>query len=134
MKQSKQRYGWIAVSVLLLVTGGAVALHKGAEKERIPVTLRVDFGPAGKPAYEGELLVDRGSTPKDAVSVVFPIQSGSICCNTREISAINGVRAEPSLNRWWTCRIQGRRKGVSPFRTALRPGDEVSWIYVEQPQ
>jgi len=111
-----------------------LALYGGSGKERVPVTLRVDFGVAGRPAYEGELLVDRGSTPKDAVSMVFPIQSGSICCNTREISAIDGVRADPASNRWWTCRLNGARKRVSPFRTALRRGDVVAWIYVEQPQ
>lgn len=100
---------------------------------RLPVTVRVDFGPAGKPLREERLLVDRGSTPKDAVSLLFPIQSGDVCCNTREIASIDGVRPDPAKNRWWVCRLNGGKR-VSPFRTQLKPDDLVEWIYHEQPQ
>jgi hypothetical protein len=99
---------------------------------RLPVVVRVDFGPAGKPSREERMLVDRGSTPKDAVSLLFPIQSGAVCCNTREVEAIDGVRPDPATNRWWTCRLNGSRK-VSPFRTPLKSGDLVEWIYLEEP-
>ena len=125
----------ITVVVIGLALAGVAAKGwpKGSGDQRIPVTLHVDFGLAGKPVYDGELLVDPGSTPKDVVSVVFPIQSGSICCHTRELSAIDGVRAEPPLNRWWTCVLNGSGR-VSPFRTALRRGDRVEWRYIEQSQ
>lgn len=101
--------------------------------DRIPVVVRVDFGPAGKPLREERLLIDRGSTPKDAVSLLFPIQSGEVCCNTREIASIDGVRPDPAKNRWWTCRLNGGTR-VSPFRTQLKAGNLVEWTYKETPQ
>lgn len=79
-----------------VVAASCVALHAWAApvvaaEEQIPptperfvVTVRVDFGPAHQPAHEEQLSVDAGTTPKDAVSLLFPIQSGEVCCNTRE--------------------------------------------------
>ena len=101
--------------------------------ERLPVSVRVDFGPAGKPAREEHLMVDKGSTPKDAVSLLFPIQSGATCCNTRELAAIDGVRSDPATNRWWTCRLNGKGD-FSPFLRELAAEDRIEWTYVEQLQ
>ena len=101
--------------------------------ERLPVIVRVDFGPAGKPGREERLMVDQGSTPKDVVSLLFPIQSGATCCNTRELAAIDGVRSDPATNRWWTCRLNGQGH-FSPFLKELKAEDRVEWIYVEQLQ
>lgn len=126
---------WRAVLCGAVVLASAVSLEAALdERDRLPVTLRVDFGPAGKPAYEEALRVDKGSTPKDVVSLAFPIQSGATCCDTREVAAIDGVRSEPAANRWWTCQINGSKHGVSPYRTKLRAGDRVEWIYVQESQ
>lgn len=122
------------VSALVCVwasVGGAAEPEK--TPKRLPVVVRVDFGTAGKPVREEQLLVDEGTTPKDAVSLVFPIQSGATCCNTRELAAIDGIWADPAQNRWWTCRINGSTK-IGPFRTELHSGDQVEWVYVEQSQ
>jgi hypothetical protein len=101
--------------------------------ERFPVVVKVDFGSANKPAREERVMVDEGSTAKEVVSLLFPIQSGAMCCNTRELAAIDGVWAEPTQNRWWTCRINGSTH-IGPFRTELHSGDQVEWIYIEQAQ
>ena len=101
--------------------------------ERLAVTVRVDFGPAGKPAREERLMVDKGSTPKDAVSLLFPIQSGATCCNTRELASIDGVRSDPTTNRWWTFRLNGQTN-FSPFLKELVAEDTVEWTYIGQPQ
>ena len=101
--------------------------------KRFPVVVRVDFGPAGKPAREEQVLADEGSTAKDVVSLLLPIQSGAICCNTRELAAIDGVWADPAKNLWWTCRINGSTK-IGPFRTELQAGDRVEWTYITQSQ
>lgn len=100
---------------------------------KLPVMVRVDFGPAGKPAREKSFEVDQGTTAKDAVSLLLPIQSAAVCCNTRELAAIDGVWADASQNRWWTCRINGSGK-IGPFRTELKAGDLVEWKYIEEPQ
>lgn len=101
--------------------------------ERFPVVVKVDFGSAEKPVREERVMVDEGSTAKDVVSLLFPIQSGATCCNTRELAAIDGVWADPAQNRWWTCRINGSTK-IGPFRTELHWGDQVEWVYVGQAQ
>ena len=128
-----RRAGTLLICLCGILAIAPLGCSANREHDRLPVTLRVDFGPVGKPAYEGALMVDAGSTPKDLVSVAFPIQSGSICCNTREVSAIDGVRTEPARNRWWTCRLNGSAR-VSPHRTPLHRGDRVEWMFVEQPQ
>lgn len=123
----------IAVVALSCVAAGCGDRRTPSKAKRVPIVITVDFGPAGKPAREEYLLVDAGSTPKDAVSILFPIQSGDICCNTREIASIDGIRPDPAHNRWWTCRLNGSPK-LSPFRTVLKANDRVEWRYIEQSQ
>jgi len=131
----KRRLGWLVVGGLVAI--GALAAYQHSRRyekpQRIPVVVRVDFGPAGKPLREERLEVDHGSTPKDVVSILFPIQSGDVCCNTREIASIDGVRPDPSKNRWWSCRLNGSTK-IGPFRTVLKANDVVEWTYSERPQ
>ena len=139
--QARRRGTWPLVGAVIglgLITAGAA--RSPADKpdtrkspERLPVTVRVDFGPAGKPAREERFMIDQGSTAKDAASLLAPIQSGAICCNTRELAAIDGVWADPAHNRWWTCRINGSPK-ISPFKTELHAGDRIEWMYVAQSQ
>ena len=104
-----------------------------SKPERMDIDVRIDFGPAGKPAREAHLAVDQGSTPKDALSLLVPIQSGAICCNTREVAVIDGIRSDPEKNRWWICQVNGSRK-ISPFQTLVKSGDTVEWIYREDSQ
>ncbi len=135
----RRHWPWVGVAALLgLVAAGAARapLDKpdtSKSPERLPVIVRVDFGPTGKPPREERLMVDEGSTPKDVVSLLFPIQSGATCCNTRELAAIDGVRSDPATNRWWTCRLNGQ-SNFSPFLKELKAEDRVEWTYVEQLQ
>ena len=130
------RVGWLLVGGIAAAPWAATGTAETPPEpkpERVAVVVRVDFGPAGKPAREERLAVDEGSTAKDAVSLLFPIQSGAICCNTRELAAIDGIWADPAQNQWWTCRINGSTT-ISPFRTALHAGDRIEWAYLERPQ
>ncbi len=94
-----------------------------------PITLKVDFGTAGRPAYEGTLNIEKGTTPKEAVSQVYPIQSGMVCCSLRDVLSIDGVRVDPAKGRWWICLLNGS-KNVSPKKKKLKKGDIVEWKYV----
>ena len=97
------------------------------------ISVRVDFGPAGKAPHEETLEVEKGTTPKEAVSQVFPVLSGKTCCSPREIMGIDGVNVDPAKNRWWTCQVNGSKK-VSPQKKKLKPGDRVEWKYIEDSQ
>ena len=97
-------------------------------KARVPVTLAVDFGRAGKPAFQEDVSVTDGSTPKDVVSVFFPVKSGAVCCDTREVSEIGGVSIDPAAGGWWMVEVNGSHN-VSPFRTRVKRGDVIRWVY-----
>ena len=96
-----------------------------------PIELKVDFGPAGKPAHEEKLFIEEGTTPKEAVSQVFPIRSGKSCCSFREVIEINGVAVDPLKKRWWICLVNGNKKDTSPHQTELKAGDVVEWNYIQ---
>ena len=98
-----------------------------------PVELGVDFGPAGKPAHHSTLEIDKGMTPKDIVSQVFPIMTGKACCSMREIISIDAVAIDPAKNRWWVCEVNGSRS-ISPSKRKLKRGEIVEWKYVEESQ
>lgn len=98
-----------------------------------PVTLEVDYGPAGKPAIHETVIVSRGATPEAATTAVFPIEKGSVCCDPRETSAIDGVAADPAANRWWVVSVNGSKK-VSPYKTKLKLGDKIRWEYRQYEQ
>jgi hypothetical protein len=121
------------VAAVLWAVPGYAETPAEKTSERFPVVVKVDFGPAGRSMREERVMADPGSTPKDVVSLLFPIQSGATCCNTREVAAIDGVRSDPATNRWWTCRLNGQ-SNVSPFLKELSAEDRVEWIYVEQLQ
>lgn len=106
----------------------------GAKPKLFEILLRVDFGPTGRPIHEGTLEVEEGTTANETVARVFPIRSGMSCCSLRELIEIDGVQIDPSKNRWWTCSVNGSRKGVTPHRTKLKAGDVVEWKFIEQSQ
>lgn len=122
----------LAIGLSLVFFFGNTSWAWGKPKP-FPVTVKVDFGPAEKPSHEEKIYVEKGTTPKEAVSQVFPIMSGKACCSFREIFEIDGVRVDPAKNRWWTCAVNGSKK-VSPQKKKLKRGDVVEWKYVEESQ
>lgn len=112
----------------------APAVAQPAKPKTIPVELRVDFGPAGKEGRVEKLEVTKGSTPKDAVSMVFPVMTGYACCDTREVIAVDGTIINPAENLWWVCEVNGDRRKVSPHKTKLKAGDRVEWKFVAEAQ
>lgn len=105
----------------------------GGKPKPFQIEVKVDFGPAGKGVHSEKIYVEKGTTPKEAVSQVFPILSGKTCCSFREIMEIGGVRVDPAKNRWWTCLVNGSRK-VSPQKKKLKEGDVVEWVYAQDEQ
>ncbi len=106
----------------------------GRRPKLFTVTMKVDFGPAGKPAFVDEkFYVEKGTTPKEAVSQVYPILSGRVCCSLHDLLSIDGVKIDPAKNRWWVCELNGSRK-FSPHERKLKPGDVVVWKYIQDGQ
>ena len=95
-----------------------------------PIELKVDFGPAERPLHAETLHVEKGTTPKEAVSQVFPIQSGKVCCSLRDVYSIDGVKVDPAKGRWWICLLNGS-KNVAPSKKKLKRGDVVEWKYIQ---
>ena len=129
----------VFLALFLSLTSNIFALE-WVHKE-FPIYMKVDFGPAGlsasnpagKPVHEEKIFVEKGTTPKEAVSQIFPILSGKTCCSFREIMEIDGVRVDPAKNRWWICKVNGSKK-ISPSKKKLKSGDRVEWDYVEESQ
>ena len=120
----------IGMAVALLVSGpglsGCAALKPAPRT--FEVTLEVDFGPVGRPPIHQRVPVRQGATAEAAAAQVCALGKGAICCDSREVTAIEGVAADPAANRWWTVSINGSKK-VSPYKTKLKPGDLVRWEY-----
>ncbi len=95
--------------------------------------MKVDFGPAGKPGYDDMIDVEKGTTPKEAVSQVFPVLSGKACCSFREVIEIGDVGINPAKNLWWICKVNGSKK-ISPHRQKLKAGDVVEWQFIQDAQ
>lgn len=96
----------------------------------IPVTVRVDFGPAHKPVKVQKIEIRENASPKEAVQQLFPTEQGRVCCAPGEVKGIDGVSVDPVKNYWWRVMVNGEGKTVSPYRTRLKAGDIVEWIYL----
>ena len=129
MRRQKFLFFFIALVVLILPLAQAMARRPKV----FEINMKVDFGPAGKPMHEEKLFVEKGTTPKEAVSQIFPVLSGKVCCSFRDLLAIDGVEIDPARNRWWICELNGSRK-VTPHKKKLRPGDRVEWRFIEDAQ
>ncbi len=130
----KNKFLIFGLTAFLLMPCLNFAYAMGRKPKEFTVEMKVDFGPAGKPGFEDkEFLVENGTTPKEAVSQVFPVLSGRGCCSLREVIAIDGVQIDPLKNSWWVSELNGTRK-FSPQKKKLQPGDRVEWKYIQNNQ
>jgi len=116
------------------VTAGNFIFTSVLPPKMVPVTVRIDFGPEGKPLIEKEIKVPEGATPKQALQGMIPIVEGSACCDPAEVKGIDGVLIDPMQNRWWRLKINGASKKASPHKSHLKAGDRMEWIYFEDLQ
>ena len=135
----KQSFFVFGLGVLIgCIAMGGARLYSGfftlaGKHKTFPIQMKVNFGSLDKPDYEDTIYIEQGTTPKEAVSQVFPVLSGMACCSFREVIEIGGVRINPAKNLWWTCTVNGSRK-ISPQNKKLRPGDTVEWKYIQDSQ
>ncbi|MBI4115528.1 MAG: DUF4430 domain-containing protein [Candidatus Omnitrophica bacterium] len=116
------------------VTTGNLLLISTLPPKMVPVTVKIDFGPAQKSSVSREIVVPEKITPKDALRKVLPVVDGAACCKSEEVKAIDGVAIDPAQNRWWRLKINGTTKNASPYKSHLKAGDLVEWEYFEDLQ
>ena len=128
----------LALLILLLaspqVTTGNFIFTSVLPPKMVPITVHIDFGPAGKSLVEKEIKVPEGATPKQALQGMTPVVEGSACCDPAEVKGIDGVTIDPMKNRWWILKINGTKKNASPHKSHLKAGDRMEWIYFEDQQ
>ena len=116
------------------VTTGNFLFKSALPPKMVPVTVRIDFGPAGRPPLEKNISVPEGATPKQALGKICPFESGAACCHPAEVKGIDGVTIDPMQNRWWRLKINGASKKVSPHKSHLKANDIMEWVYFEDKQ
>lgn len=97
----------------------------------INVLLRISI-PSQRLVFAHQLKLLRGMTASQAVESVYNIQRGLVCCDARDVKAINGLTIDPYTGKWWVVRVNGNMQNSSP-RTELKDGDTVEWEYEEAP-
>lgn len=133
---------YVAVSIPLLLlllacpqlTTGNLIFTAALPTKWVPIQVRIDFGPAGKPLLEREVQILEGATPKEALKQIVPIVEGSACCDPAEVKGIDGVTIDPMENRWWRLKINGTSKKASPHKSHLKAGDVMEWVYFQDAQ
>ena len=128
----------LALLMLLLtspqVSAGNFIFTSSLPPKMIQIEAIVDFGPAGKPALHKQIIIREGTTPKEALKQILPVESGAACCHPAEVKGIGGVSIDPMKNRWWKLRINGNTRHASPHKSHLRTGDVMEWTYFEDRQ
>ena len=97
---------------------------------RIEVELFVTI-PSERLTFRHELKLDAGTSAAGAAKAAYKIEQGLVCCDSRDVKAINGLAMDPYKEKWWTVRINGNMQNSSP-RTVLKDGDKVEWRYEEK--
>lgn len=128
---SKRQAVFIALVFLAGLAIGIFPFLGLAIPGKFPIEIKVDFGSSGKPALTQILEVDRKTSPKEAVSLIFPVMSGKVCSSIHDLLSIDGVRSDASKDLWWICTVNGSRK-VSAYRTRLKKGDRLEWRYLKE--
>lgn len=95
----------------------------------VRVTLRIDFGPLGRPPIQRELALPRGSNLVDATRKVAPLEQDWLCCSKDDVWSIGGVGPDTRLDRYWMWKKDGALGPNFPVKHVLSDGERIEWIY-----
>ena len=128
-----QKGAWHLVFFLIFVSCLIPSAHAMSRRPKaFPIQLTVDFGPANKKIYDETIYVERDMSANEAVSQVFAIRTGAVCCSLRDVYEIDGVAIDTDKKRWWYC-LRNGSKDFSPSHDKLYPNDHIEWKYIETP-
>ncbi len=91
--------------------------------------MELDYGSQGKATLKKFLVLPSGSSVVDATRAVAKVQQGVVCCDPRDVEAIDRVKCDPANKTWWIYDLNGKKGQVSAFRCLLVEGDRVTWHY-----
>lgn len=77
------------------------------------------------------MTVIAGATVSQALETAYDVKHGLVCCDSRDIWAINGLAVDPYQEKWWIIKVNGNTQNVSST-TKLRDGDVVELVYLEK--
>lgn len=95
----------------------------------VRVTLRIDYGPAGKPAVEREVRMPRGSNLVEATRRVAAVEQDWLCCSKDDVWSIGGVGPDTRLDRYWMWKLDGALGPNFPVKHVLSEGERIEWVY-----
>ena len=101
----------------------------GGMVKTIQVGLLIEI-PASGLLFRHHLSVPIGTTVSQALETAYTVKHGVVCCDSRDIWAINGLAVDPYKEKWWIIKVNGNTQNTSSTRK-LVDGDIVELVYME---
>lgn len=111
------------------VGGSGLSRDTSIRVETISVGLLVEI-PASKLLFRHHLTVPAESTVSQALETVYEVRHGVVCCDSRDIFAVNGLAIDPYKEKWWIIKVNKNTQNSSSTRK-LSDGDIVELVYME---
>lgn len=97
---------------------------------RIGEVMLVVSIPSSKLRFRHHIGIFDGATVSDALESTYDVKHGVVCCDSRDIWAVNGLASDPYKQKWWIIKINGNTQNVSST-AKLKNGDVVELEYKE---
>lgn len=105
-------------------------LHGARVAARVGDVMLVVSVPASKLRFRHHIGIFQGATVSDALESTYDVKHGVVCCDSRDIWAINGLAVDPYRQKWWIIKINGNTQNASST-AKLKDGDVVELEYKE---
>jgi hypothetical protein len=119
--------------ILILTVGlWGAASFLGAEDSQdrmIQVQVEVNYGSQDIPPVKKRVWLKPGSTVVDATRAAAKLKQGVVCCDPRDVEAINGVECDAKKKSWWIYDLNGKKGSTGAYNCRLQNGDRVTWNY-----
>lgn len=129
--------GHAFASSTIAATGGYLSNKNNSESEKstakvseISVTLYITV-PRSRLIFRHALKVAHGSTAGSVLENAYPVKHALVCCDSRDVWAINGIPCNPYQEKWWVVLVNGNKQNSSA-RLVLADGDTVEWRFDEK--
>src|SRR5262245_9880259 len=99
------------------------------ENRMIRVTVTIDFGPAGRPAYDKMVTVPEKSTVLDALSLSVPVVTLPRYGMDYFVESIDGVQNDFAADGGWRFEVNGRASNVPAERYLVKKNEWIKWRY-----